>query len=173
VPAALEPGAYYHGLLLAVLALLLLGAVVRSRLVVAGLALVATLMAHETATRFIPALSVHKSMRHLTDTWKARAPGAPLCLYGETKHGLYFYTHDRIERLTTPERFASFMDPRRRACCVVENRHVGLLDAALRRAHPGSALRLLDQSHMNYTLVSNEGSAAEQPSAPRVLDIDE
>jgi len=173
VPEALAPGAYYHGLLLAVLALLALSAVVRSRWLVGALALAATLMAHDTATRFIPALSVHKSMKYLTDTWKARGADAPLCLYGEVKHGLYFYTNDRIERVTKPERFVQFMDPRRRAYCVIENKHVQVLDTALRRAHPGTALRLLDESHMNFSLASNEGAPDEPQAAPLVLDIDE
>lgn len=173
VPENLEPGTYYHALVFIVLAGLFCGALVRSRLIVGVVMLAATLMAHETATRFIPALSVHKSMKYLTDSWKAAGPADPLCFYGELKHGMYFYSDNKVQRLVKPETFVDFMNPDRRAFCVVEKKHVRILDSAFRRRNPSASLKMVDASHMNYCLLNNQGAASDPQLNPTVVDVDE
>jgi hypothetical protein len=38
-------------------------------------------------------------MKNMAETWRAYEPDAPICFYGDLKHGIYFYTDFTVDRL--------------------------------------------------------------------------
>ena len=136
---------------------MLASVLVRSRILVGGLALAATLLAHYSTNTFIPSLTRHKTMKNLCETWKAHSPSGdpPICFYGDMKHGIFFYTDYQIQRLSSRKKFSAFMDPQDRAFCIVERDNLSTLRKEHRRAHPGSDLVVADSTHFQYVLVRN------------------
>ena len=157
VPDNLFPGTYFHGLLLLAGACILASVVVRSRILVGGLVLSATLLANYSSATFIPSLTRHKTMKHLCETWKEHAPQGdpPICFYGDMKHGIYFYTDYRIQRMSSRRRFGAFLAPENRGFCIVERDTLKTLQQEHRRRHPGQELRIVDNTHFQYVLISN------------------
>ena len=153
----MEPGAYYEGLVVLAGACLFASILVRSRLLLAGLVVSATLMGHYASSSFIPELSTHKTMKNLCDTWKKEAPGGdpPICLFGSMKHGVFFYTENRIEKLRTRADFQEYMNPERRAYCIVQRETLTALQQSHRIRHPGGELPVVDNSHFKYVLIRN------------------
>jgi 4-amino-4-deoxy-L-arabinose transferase-like glycosyltransferase len=157
VPAELAAGPYYRGLLAFAGACLLASIIVRSRVLVAGLVVAATLMASYSAAHLIPAVSKHKTMKHLCETWKeeARDGEAPICFFGDMKHGIFFYTEHRIQRMRNREGLLDFVDPERRAYCIVERNTLESLQQGHRTRHRGGELVIADNSHFRYVLIRN------------------
>jgi 4-amino-4-deoxy-L-arabinose transferase-like glycosyltransferase len=157
VPAALAPGAYWQGLLVFAGACLILSILVRSRILVGGLILAATLFAHHNTSVFIPELSRHKTMKHLCETWKDRAPDGtpPIGFFGDMKHGIFFYTEYRVRVLTTRTEFQEFSNPEREVFCIIERDSFSTLQTNHRRAYSGGKLHVVDDSHFKYMLISN------------------
>jgi 4-amino-4-deoxy-L-arabinose transferase-like glycosyltransferase len=157
VPAGLEPGPYYKGLVVAVGVFLFASIVVRSRLLLAGLVVSATLMASYNTAFFVPQLTKHKSMKHLCDTWQSYAPSGdpPICFYGDIKHSVFFYTEGRVDRLNNREQFQRFTAPDHPAFCIVERETLPGLQRNHRSKHDGSDLQIVDGSHFKYVLIAN------------------
>jgi 4-amino-4-deoxy-L-arabinose transferase-like glycosyltransferase len=157
VPDTLALGAYYKGLLAIVAACLFASILVRSRLLLAGLIAAATLLANYGTATFIPDLTQHKSMKAICDTWKAEAPDGdpPICFYGDIKHGVYFYTENRIQKMRNREALQQFLDPERRAYCIVDRDALTTLRKNYRIRHPGSELRIAEDSHVMWVLLRN------------------
>jgi 4-amino-4-deoxy-L-arabinose transferase-like glycosyltransferase len=157
VPASLAPGLYYDGLIALAGVCLLASIVVRSRVLLAGLVAAAALMGNHSSSTIIPELSRHKTMKHLCEEWKRQAPGGdpPICFFGGTKHGAFFYTENRIRKLRNRMQFQEFMDPDRPAYCIVERGVLPGLQQSHRLRHPGSELSVVESSHYQYVLVRN------------------
>jgi hypothetical protein len=96
-------------------------------------------------------------MKHLCETWKEHAPNGdpPICFYGDMKHGVYFYTGSQIQRMTKRSRFADFVAPEKRAFCIVERTNFSTLRQQHRKAHPKSDLTIVNDTHLEYVLISN------------------
>jgi 4-amino-4-deoxy-L-arabinose transferase-like glycosyltransferase len=156
-PDALDPGAYYKGLLAVVAACLLASILVRSRLLLAGMIAAATLLAHYGTAIFVPKVSQHKTMKAICETWKAEAPGgdAPICFYGDIKHGVYFYTENRIEKMRNRDQLKQFLDPARRAYCIVDRETLPTLRQNYRTRHPGNQLHVANDEHVMWVLLRN------------------
>ncbi len=162
VPESLAPGPVYKGLLVGIGACLGASILVRSRLLLGGLLVAATLLAHHNTATFVPALSPHKTMKHLCESWKRLAPGgaAPIGFFGDLKHGVFFYTEQRIETLGSRQRFQEFMNPARPAFCIVERESLPALQNSYRALHRGQELSVVDKTHFQYVLISNSGQSA-------------
>ncbi len=157
VPQNLWPGPYFELLLFAIGACILASVVLRSRILLGGLVLSATLLANYATGTFIPSLSRHKTMKNLGETWKKYSSNGdpPICFYGDMKHGIFFYTDYQIQRMGKRTRFADFVAPENRAFCIVERDTLKTLQQQHRRAHPGSELTIVDSTHFQYVLISN------------------
>jgi 4-amino-4-deoxy-L-arabinose transferase-like glycosyltransferase len=157
VPAALAPAEYYKGLIVFAGVCLVCSILVRSRLLLAGLFVAAVLMANHSTAKLIPDLSTHKTMKNLCETWKAEAPGgdSPICFFGDLKHGIFFYTENRIQRMGNREKFQEFVKPDRRAFCIVERDSLPALQQAHRLRNPGSELKIANGTHFRYVLIRN------------------
>ncbi len=167
VPEELAFGAYYRALLAAVGVLLLLSAVVRSRLGVWALVACSVLMANYASATFIPALTPHKTMKNLCDTWKAQARnGEPIGFYGDVKHGIFFYTDYTVEHLQSRAEFLEFMNPAKPAFSVVERTKIQPLEQEFRDKYPGHMLRIVDDSHFKYALLRAIPTISERDQEP-------
>jgi 4-amino-4-deoxy-L-arabinose transferase-like glycosyltransferase len=157
VPASLAAGPYYQGLLAFAGACLVASIIVRSRVLVAGLIVAATLMASYSAAHLVPAVSKHKTMKHLCETWKQETANddAPICFFGDVKHGIFFYTEYRIQRMRNRTGFEEFVNPERGAYCIVERKSLESLQKNHRLLYEGSELVVADNSHFRYVLVRN------------------
>ena len=156
VPDELEPGLYFTTILFVTAGILLVSVLARSRILVGALVLCAVLMANYNTSTLIPALSRHKTMRNLCETWKAQATdGEPIGFYGDLKHGVFFYTDYTIERLVGTKKFMEFMDPEHPAFVIVQRKHLPSLDRGHRNTYKGDGVRLIDSSHFDYALVTN------------------
>lgn len=161
VPEGLAFSAYYQALLAAVGLLLLSSAVVRPRIPVGALVVCSVLMANYANATFIPALTRHKTMKNLCETWKAQARnGEPIGFYGDVKHGIFFYTDYTVEHLQSRAEFLEFMNPVRPAFCVVERTKIQPLELEFREKYPGHMLRIVDDSHFKYALLRAIPTAA-------------
>ena len=157
VPDDMAPGDYYQGLLIVIGLILLASIVVRSRVLVGGLVLSTALLANWTTGVFVPRLSAHKTMKNLTQSWKDNATsGEPICFYGDMKHGIFFYTDYEIERMRNREAFEDFMNPERRAFCIVERDKLRMLMTSYRKKYDQKSLEQVDESHFGYVLLSNQ-----------------
>ena len=165
VPDALAPGRYLEGLAIAAGVALFASIIVRSRWLVAALVASAALMANHYTSTFIPALSVHKTMKNLTDTWKRSAPNGepPLCFFGDTKHGIFYYTDSKVRRIGTRESFEEFMDPAKHVFCIVERDSFKTLQRNHRMRYSASDLYVADDSHFDYVLIQNWQSRQTAP----------
>jgi hypothetical protein len=157
VPEALAPGTYYEGLVIAAGVCLFASIVARSRILLAGLMASAVLMANYSTAIFIPELSRHKTMKSMCETWKEAAPDGdpPICFYGDMKHGIFFYTEHRIQKMDSRQDFQTFMDPAKPAYCIVERATLNNLKLSHRTRHPGAKLEIADGSHFKYLLIRN------------------
>ena len=157
VPDDLLPGAYFTTLVFVAGACMLASVVVRSRILLGGLVLAAALLANYSTNWLIPNLTEHKSMKKLCETWKQHAPNGdpPICFYGDLKHGIFFYTDYRIQRMSKRRQFAEFVAPEHRAFCIVGRKNFSTLQQQYRQAHPDSELRVVDGTHFQYVLISN------------------
>ena len=165
VPIALEPGSYHQTLLVGIFIFMLVSVLIRSRVVVGALFVCSTLLANYTTAQFIPALSVHKTMKNLCETWEPyREEGVPIGFYGELKHGIYFYTDYEFKRLAKTN-FDEFMDPSKRAFSIVEKKHVPALDSDFRDKYPEHRLHVADRSHFKYILISNFDLEENEPAS--------
>ena len=154
VPDGMGLGDIWYALLVAVGVIMLLSIAARSRILVGAMIACVVLMASHTNAVFIPALSVHKTMRDLTSTWKEQATnGEPIGFYGDLKHGIYFYTDYTVKRLRNAPDFNDFMDPENPAFCIVQKTKISRLDEDFREKYPGFQLRVIDDSHFKYNLV--------------------
>jgi len=165
VPPNLQPGDYYQGLLIFAGVCLFTSILVRSRWLLAGLVAAAALMGNYSSSTFIPALTQHKTMKNLCETWKAKAPDGdpPICFFGDTKHGVYFYTEYRIQRQSNREKFFEFMNPESPAYCIVERETLSALSQSFRARHRGNELGIVDNSHFKYVLIRNSKYARQTP----------
>jgi hypothetical protein len=154
VPPGVELGLYYPALILGMGLLLLVGAVVHARPLVAGMILTAALMASFTAGTFVPRLAPYKTMKNLCETWRER--GGPLGFHGDMKHGIFFYSANQVQVLEGAREFTQFMDPRSPAFCIVEQKGLSALNKGFQSAYPGHQLTIVDRSHLEYLLVSNQ-----------------
>ncbi len=155
VPDDLQPGAYSVTILALFAVGLLLSIFVRSRILVGGLVLSALLFARDNTSTFIPAVSPHKTMKHLCETWKNRGGDAPIGFYGDLKHGIYYYTESRIQLIDDAREFVEFMAPDRRAFCIVEKKLYAGLGETYRKSYPHGTLGIVDRSHFDYILITN------------------
>lgn len=157
VPDTHALGTYYKGLLAVVAAFLVVSILVRSRILLAGLIAAATLMANYGTAIFVPELTQHKTMKAICETWKAEAPqgDAPICFYGDIKHGVYFYTENRIDKMRNRDELQEFLDPARRAYCIVDRNTLTTLRQNYRLRHPGSDLHIAHDDHVMWVLLRN------------------
>lgn len=157
VPAYLETGPFMQALIVASAMLIGLLILMRSRLLLAGLVACAVTMACYHTAYLIPSLSPHKSLKYICETWKSLAPDGdpPLCFFGDQKHGAYFYTENRIQRMRSREEFEAFLDPQRPAFCIVERESLPTLQQNHRAKYRSRGLQMIDQSHFQYVLISN------------------
>jgi len=157
VPASLETGTLLTVSILGAAVFIGLSVLIRSRLLLAGLVACAVTMACYHTAYLIPSLSPHKTMKNLCETWKTHAPDGdpPLCFFGDQKHGVYFYTEQRIQRMRTRDKFEEFINPERQAFCIVERESLPSLQQNHRALYRGTSLRMIDQSHFRYVLISN------------------
>ena len=87
--------------------------------------------------------------------WKEhRGEDELIGFYGEVKHSGYFYCDDRISNLDSEE-FLQFMAPERQAFGIVARSELGSVATAYRERQPSHLLRILDDSHFRYVLVTN------------------
>ncbi len=156
VPDEMAFGSGYLLLLAGIALAMLLSTLVRSRIVVGAMVVCAALMANHASASFIPQVSVHKTMKNLCQSWKAQArDGEPIGFHGDLKHGIYFYTENRVRILRRPPDFQRFMDPGRTAFCIVEKNKLRKLEREFRELYPGARLHVVDDSHFDYHLVRN------------------
>lgn len=154
VPENLSLGLPYQILTIGTGAILLVSAFARSRILLGALVGCAVLMANQVNAVFIPALSPQKTMRNLCETWKREATqGEPIGFYGSLKHGIYFYTDYQVTRLKELPALILFLEPGRRAFCVVEKEELSEVEGEFRAAYPGFGLEVVDDSHFDYKLV--------------------
>ena len=156
VPNSLETGGYSAALIVAVLAVMLGAALVRSRVVIGALFLVVTLLANYYTGTFIPELSNHKSLKNVTDSYRRYAmPDDPLGFHGDLKHGIFYYTSNEVELLSSRAEFMEFMHPKNKAFTVIERVRLHKLRSPYTQNYPGHELYLIDGSHFAYHLISN------------------
>jgi 4-amino-4-deoxy-L-arabinose transferase-like glycosyltransferase len=168
IPESLEAGPYNSAVMAAAAVFLGLSILWRSRILVAGLIVSAILLANYHAAQFIPALSPHKTMKSLGETWaKADAEAeVPICIFGKIKHGTFFYTNNRIQHMRSREDFERFMNPTTRAMCVIERETLQNLKRNYRTQNEGRELFVADNSHFSFVLVSTF-ELAEPPQMER------
>lgn len=156
VPDDLQPGIYFVTILALFAVGLLLSILARSGALMGSLVLLALLFAHYNTATFIPAVSPHKTMKHLCDSWKSRARGgAPIGFYGDLKHGIYYYTESRVHVIDDAPEFVEFMAPGRPAFCIVEKKLYEGLGETYRKSYPQASLAVVDRSHFDYILITN------------------
>jgi 4-amino-4-deoxy-L-arabinose transferase-like glycosyltransferase len=156
VPEELEPGLWV-ATLLGITALLLLANVLLRSAIVAGAVLgVTVLFAHHYATEFVPELSRHKSLRGLVESYaRYRTPGDRLGFHGDLKHGIFYYTDNKVELLSDTNEFMQFMNPQQRTFAVIERVRYFKLRAPFQSRYPGQDLHIIDDSHFDYNLIAN------------------
>jgi len=162
VPSDVAPGLWFYVLLWTIAGLWVLPVFLRSRwLGVALLAAVAMLGGYLTAV-FIPGISHDKSVKTLCAAWERRSePGEPICLYGDVKFGVYFYTNRQVQRLHNEGEFLEFMRPERPAMCVVQRNRMIRGHRAFRARFPGQRLYMVEPSHDTYATLANHPLADE------------
>lgn len=162
VPSDVAPGLWFYVLLWTIAGLWVLPVFLRSRwLGVALLAAVAMLGGYLTAV-FIPGISHDKSVKALCAAWEQRSePGEPICLYGDVKFGVYFYTNRQVQRLHGEGEFLEFMRPERPAMCVVQRNRMIRGHRAFRARYPGQRLYMVEPSHDTYATLANHPLADE------------
>jgi hypothetical protein len=154
VPEELVLGDYYQALVVAIGVIFLLTAIARSRILVGAMLTCAVLMANHASTVFIPALTVHKTMKRMCESWRERATaGEPIGFLGEMKHGINFYTDYTVTRLHDTDDFLEFMDPERHAFCIVEKSKIQKADKRFRVMYPGHMLQVVEHSHFDFNLL--------------------
>jgi hypothetical protein len=155
VPEDTAPGLFFTGILAAFALILLASMFSRSRYLTGSLIAVTVVFSTYCSAYFIPELSKHKTMKHLCKVWKEhRGEDELIGFYGEVKHSGYFYCDDRISNLDSEE-FLQFMAPERQAFGIVARSELGSLATAYRERQPSHLLRILDDSHFRYVLVTN------------------
>lgn len=155
VPEAAAPGPIFFTLLFVMGACMLASVLFRSRVLVGTLATAVIAFAVYCSAIFIPALSAHKTMKNLCETWKqVRSEGDRIGLHGAVKHGIYFYCDSQIALLDQAE-FLRFMEPGKQAFAIVERKALPLLVTRYREEYPDGVLRFADDSHFRYVLLSN------------------
>ena len=155
VPESVAPGAVFTAIL-AVLAVILLASMFfRSRFLVGSLIAAAVVFSVYGAAYFTPRLSPHKTMKHLCETWiQQRGDADRIGFHGVVKHGIYYYCDAEIAWLESSA-FLRFMGSESPAFSIVERSKLRWLAPKYRKAHPERLLRIVDDSHFRYVLVTN------------------
>jgi len=169
VPEAAAPGPFFFTLLFVMGACMLASAFFRSRMLVGTLVTAVIAFAVYCSAFFIPALSAHKTMKNLCETWKqVRSEGDRIGFHGAVKHGIYFYCDSQIALLDQAE-FLRFMEPGKQAFAIVERKVLPLAVTRYREEYPDGVLRFADESHFRYVLLSNSelGSLAPRDAMPQ------
>jgi hypothetical protein len=169
VPEDVAPGLFFFALLFVMGASMLASALFRSRVLVGTLLTAVIAFAVYCSAFFIPALSTHKTMKNLCETWQqVRSDGVPIGFHGSVKHGIYFYCDTQITMLDR-EQFLRFMKPGQKAFAIVERKMLPPAVTRYRGEYPEGVLRFADDSHFHYVLVSNSelGSLAPQGATPQ------
>ncbi len=156
VPRDFKAAPYFVALLGLFVLILLVSIVLRSRILVWALALLATLLAGHNAWRLVPALSANMTMKNLCAAWKAQGElGAPLGFYGPERPGARFYSAGRLLPIANPREFAAHLAPGRAAFAIVDQDLLVAADRSYREEFTGARLHLIDRSHADYVLVGN------------------
>jgi hypothetical protein len=169
VPEDVAPGLFFFALLFVMGAGMLASALFRSRILVGTLLTAVIAFAVYCSAFFIPALSTHKTMKNLCETWKQiRSEGVPIGFHGSVKHGIYFYCDPQMSVLDRAE-FLRFMKPGQQAFAIVERRVLPPAVSHYRDQYPDGVLRFADDSHFHYVLLSNSelGSLAPRGATPQ------
>jgi hypothetical protein len=108
-------------------------------------------------------------MRDLCATWREERRGdEPIGFYGDLKHGIFFYTENRIDRLDTVPEVVEFLSPERRAFVIVERSKRSRIERDFHRAYERMHLLVADDSHSDYVLFVNRPRERRVPRrAPR------
>jgi len=162
VPSDVAPGPWFYALLWTIAGLWVLPVFLRScRHGVALVAAAAVLGGYLTMV-FIPGISRDKSVKALCEAWEQRSEsGEPICLYGDIKFGVYFYTNRQVQRMNAEDEFVEFMRPGRPAMCVVQRNRMTRGHRAFRAQYPGHRLYMVEPSHDTYATLANHALAGE------------
>jgi hypothetical protein len=163
VPGGAGPGSFFAAVLVVIGGILLLSAFVRSRALVGALIAAAVAFSFYCSAFFIPQLAPHKTMKHLCGTWQqSRSMGEKVGFLGPIKHGVFFYC-DSVVELLDDDSFLSFMAPERQASSIVHRKRASRVAARYRERYPQRFLRVADDSHFGYVLLTNRKPGALAP----------
>ena len=155
VPESVAPGWGFTAILAVMAVILLASMFFRSRFLAGSLIAAALVFSVYGSAYFTPRLSPHKTMKHLCETWiHERGDADRIGFHGVVKHGIYYYCDAEIAWLESGA-FLRFMGSASPAFSIVERRKLKSLALRYRKAHPERMLRIVDDSHFRYVLVTN------------------